>query len=148
MILLIVVLRPTRVGSLGLVVAVVVGSVCAVLLNLWVAAPVIQLRDIVDVPRGLPAPVLPSLVDVPFLLIPAVSLAFIGLVQGAAVSAGIPTVDGKPANTNRDFIGQGAGNLAVGRLPGHAGRRVDVGLVAHRRRPARRRGSRSSSRAR
>lgn len=117
-ILLIVVLRPTRVGTLGLVVAVVVGSVCAVLLNLWVADAVIQLRDLVDVPRGLPSPVLPSLVDVPMLVVPAVSLAFIGLVQGAAVSAGIPTVDGRPANTNRDFIGQGTGNLVSGLFQG------------------------------
>ncbi|MHC2998467.1 SulP family inorganic anion transporter [Microbacterium sp. HJ5] len=117
-ILLIVVLRPTRVGSLGLVVAVVAGSVCAVLLNLWVGDPVAQLRDIVDVPRGLPAPVLPSVADIPVLLVPAVSLAFIGLVQGAAVSAGIPTTDGRPANANRDFIGQGAGNVVSGLFQG------------------------------
>lgn len=117
-ILLIVVLQPTRVGSLGLVVAVVVGSVCAVLLNLWVGDPVIQLRELVDVPRGLPAPVLPSLADIPFLIVPAVSLAFIGLIQGAAVSAAIPTVDGRPAKTNRDFIGQGAGNIVAGVFQG------------------------------
>ena len=117
-ILLIVVLRPTRVGSLGLVVAVVAGSVCAVLLNLWVADPVAQLRDIVDVPRGLPAPVLPSVADIPVLIIPAISLAFIGLVQGAAVSAGIPTPDGRPADANRDFMGQGVGNVASGLFQG------------------------------
>jgi SulP family sulfate permease len=117
-ILLIVVLRPTRVGSLGLVVAVIAGSVCAVLLNLWVGDPVAQLRDIVDVPRGLPAPVLPSVADIPVLIIPAVSLAFIGLVQGAAVSAGIPTADGRPADANRDFIGQGAGNVVSGLFQG------------------------------
>ncbi|MFE7845675.1 SulP family inorganic anion transporter [Microbacterium sp. NPDC057407] len=113
-VLLIVVLRTTRIGSLGLVIAVVVGSVCALLLNLWVADPVIQLRDIVDVPRGLPAPALPSVPDIPYLIVPAISLAFIGLVQGAAVSAGIPTADGRPADTNRDFIGQGAGNIVSG----------------------------------
>jgi SulP family sulfate permease len=117
-ILLIVVLRPTRVGSLGLVAAVVVGSICAALLNLWVSDPVTQLRDIVEVPRGLPAPVLPSLADVPALIVPAVSLAFIGLVQGAAVSAGIPTADGRPADTNRDFIGQGMGNIVSGLMRG------------------------------
>lgn len=117
-ILFIIVLRTTRVGSLGLVIAVVAGSVCAVLLNLWVSDPVVQLRDIVDVPRGLPAPVLPSLSDVPVLIVPAISLAFIGLVQGAAVSAGIPTSDGRPANANRDFIGQGAGNLLSGLFQG------------------------------
>ncbi len=117
-ILIIVVLRPTRVGSLGLVVAVVAGSVCAAVLNLWVGDPAGQLRDIVDVPRGLPAPVLPSIADVPALIVPAISLAFIGLVQGAAVSAGIPTVDGRPADANRDFIGQGAGNLVAGVFQG------------------------------
>lgn len=117
-ILLIVVLRPTRVGTMGLVVAVVVGSGCAVLLNLWVREGVVLLRDIVDVPRALPAPVLPSLGDIPYLIVPAISLAFIGLIQGAAVSAGIPTADGRPANTNRDFIGQGAGNLVSGLFQG------------------------------
>ncbi|WP_374311756.1 SulP family inorganic anion transporter [Microbacterium sp.] len=117
-ILVIVVLLPTRVGSMGLVIAVVLGSVCAVVLNLWVADPVVLLKDIVDVPRGLPAPVLPNVADVPALIIPALSLAFIGLVQGAAVSAGIPTRDGKPADANRDFLGQGIGNVVSGLFQG------------------------------
>lgn len=110
----IVVLQPTRVGSLSLVVAVVLGSVAAWLLNLWVAGPVVVLDDMVDVPRGLPAPVLPSFDDIVYLAIPAVSLAFVGLVQGAGVSAGIPTPDGKPADASRDFIGQGVGNVVAG----------------------------------
>lgn len=117
-ILIIVVLLPTRVGSMGLVIAVVVGSVCAVLLNLWVPNSVVLLRDIVDVPRGLPAPVLPSIADTPNLLIPALSLTFIGLVQGAAVSAGIPTADGRRADANRDFMGQGLGNVVSGLFQG------------------------------
>ncbi|MCW3493095.1 SulP family inorganic anion transporter [Microbacterium sp. SSM24] len=117
-ILIIVVLLPTRLGSMGLVVAVVSGSIVAVVLNLWVADPVVLLRDIVEVPRGLPVPVLPSVADMPALIIPALSLAFIGLVQGAAVSAGIPTKDGRPADPNRDFIGQGIGNLVSGIFQG------------------------------
>jgi SulP family sulfate permease len=115
---LIYVFRLTPVGSLGLVVAVVLGSGLAVLMNNWLANPVLLLNDIVDVPQGLPAPVLPNIEDVLFLLIPAFSLAFVGVVQGAAVSAGLPTPDGKPANTSRDFIGQGAGNLASGLFQG------------------------------
>ena len=110
--------RWTPVGSLGLVVAVVLGSGLAVLANVWLDAPVVLLNDIVDVPRGLPAPVLPNVEDVLFLLVPAFSLAFIGVVQGAAVSGSLPTPDGKPANTSRDFIGQGAGNLASGIFQG------------------------------
>jgi SulP family sulfate permease len=110
--------RPTRLGSLSLVLAVIVGSAAAALLNLWVGHPALLLDDIVDVPRSLPVPVLPDLADAPNLLIPAVSLAFIGLVQGAAVSAGIPTPDGRRVDTNRDFIGQGAGNIVSGLFQG------------------------------
>lgn len=110
--------RITPVGSLGLVLAVIIGSLLAALLNIWASPPVQQLQDIVDVPSGLPAPVLPSIIDVPFLLLPAISLAFVGLIQGAAVSAGLPTPDGKPADMSRDFIGQGAGNIAAGIFQG------------------------------
>lgn len=117
-VLVIVVFRPTRLGGLSLVVAVVVGSAAGALLNLWVGNPALLLRDIVDVPRSLPTPVLPDLGDVPALALPALSLAFIGLVQGAAVSAGIPTANGRPADANRDFIGQGAGNLVSGLFQG------------------------------
>lgn len=117
-ILAILLLQQTRMGSFGLVVAVVVGSICAALLNLWVPSPVVVLHDIVDVPSGLPLPVMPSLDDVPYLLLPAISLAFVGLVQGAGVSAGIPTPDGKPADASRDFIGQGVGNVVAGLFRG------------------------------
>ncbi|SDG54659.1 SulP family inorganic anion transporter [Microbacterium pygmaeum] len=110
--------RITPVGSLGLVLAVIIGSLLAALLNIWAGPPVQQLQDIVDVPSGLPAPVLPSIIDVPFLLLPAISLAFVGLIQGAAVSPGLPTPDGKPADMSRDFIGQGAGNIAAGIFQG------------------------------
>ncbi|MFK4837283.1 SulP family inorganic anion transporter [Microbacterium sp. ZW T2_14] len=113
-VLVIVLLQATRVGALGLVVAVVVGSICAALLDLWVARPVTLLRDLVDVPAALPTPVLPSLADVPFLLVPAISLAFVAMVQGAGVSAGIPTPDGKRSDASRDFIGQGVGNIVSG----------------------------------
>jgi SulP family sulfate permease len=110
--------RLTPVGSLGLVIAVVLGSGMAVLLNVWLADPVLLLDDIVDVPQGLPAPVLPNIEDVVFLLIPAFSLAFVGVVQGAAVSAGLPTAGGKPADTSRDFVGQGAGSILSGIFQG------------------------------
>lgn len=110
--------RLTPVGSLGLVIAVVLGSGMAVLLNVWLADPVLLLDDIVEVPAGLPVPVLPNLEDVVFLLIPAFSLAFVGVIQGAAVGAGLPTPGGKPADTSRDFVGQGAGNIVSGLFQG------------------------------
>ncbi|SDH35032.1 sulfate permease, SulP family [Leifsonia sp. 98AMF] len=117
-ILTIVVLQRTPVGGFGLVIAVVVGSLTAAALNLWVDARVPLLGDIVVVPAGLPLPTLPSIGDVPYLLIPAVSLALVGLIQGAGVSAGIPTATGRPANASRDFIGQGVGNIVSGLFRG------------------------------
>ncbi len=117
-ILVIALLQHTRIGPLGLVVAVVLGSLSAVLLNLWGSRPVVVLNDLVEVPAALPLPVLPSIDDLFFVALPAVSLAFVAMVQGAAVSAGVPTPDGKPANASRDFIAQGAGNILSGLFRG------------------------------
>jgi len=118
-ILIIVCLQPTRFRSLGLVVAVIVASVCGMMLALWMGTPVAFLRDVVDVPRGLPAPVLPQSDDVLYLIVPACSLAFVGIVQGAGVSASLPTAAGRPrADASRDIIGQGVGNIVSGLFRG------------------------------
>ncbi|MGW9629499.1 SulP family inorganic anion transporter [Agromyces sp. NPDC055520] len=114
---LIVVLTRTPLRSLGLVVAVAVGSVLAWVLN-ENGFGVAVVADIAEIPSGLPMPVLPVLEDVAFLLLPAASLAFVGIVQGAAVSAGVPNADGRPADPNRDFVGQGVGNLVAGLFQG------------------------------
>jgi SulP family sulfate permease len=114
---LIIVLRRTRLGALGMVVAIVLGSALAAIFHLFDVE--IQLvGNIAEVPRSLPLPVLPSIVDIPFLLIPAFSLAFVGLVQGAAVTSGFPNPDGSASDISQDFIGQGAGNIASGVLQG------------------------------
>jgi SulP family sulfate permease len=110
----IVLLQRTRLGAMGLVVAVVLGSALASWFRWAFGADVQIVSDIADVPHALPLPVLPSLSDVPGLLVPALSLAFIGLVQGAAVSAGIPNPDGRASDPSRDFIGQGVGNVVAG----------------------------------
>lgn len=110
---LIVGLQRTRLGALGLVVAVVAGSLVAALAN-----DVTVVRDITEIPRGLPFVRLPSLPDVPALLVPAMSLAFVGLVQGAAVSTAYPNGDGAPPDTSRDFLGQGVGNVVAGLFQG------------------------------
>jgi len=117
--LIIVCLQSTPFSSLGLVIAVIVGSGCGVLLGLWMGAPVSFLRDVVEVPRGLPAPVLPQIDDVLYLIVPACSLAFVGIVQGAGVSASIPSSDGRGSpDASRDIIGQGVGNIASGLFRG------------------------------
>src|SRR5262245_1845328 len=112
---LIILLERTPFGQLGMVVAVVATSAAAVVLG-W--SGVDQLDDIADVPRALPGLVLPQLDLVIPLLIPAASLAFVGLVQGAAISANYPNLDGTYPNASRDFIGQGAANVASGLFHG------------------------------
>ena len=114
---LIVVLQRTRLGALGLVVAVAVGSALAALFNA-VDRDVAVIGDIANVPGTLPFITAPRLGEVLGLLLPAASLAFVGLVQGAAVSAGFPNVDGRPSDVSQDFVGQGAGNIMSGLFQG------------------------------
>ena len=116
-IVLIVVLQRTRLGPLGLVVAVFLGSALGALFRFF-DFDIVQVRDIAEVPRSLPLPTLPVLRDVAVLIIPAISLAFVGLVQGAGVSAGFPNEDGSPQDESQDFIGQGAGNVVAGLFQG------------------------------
>lgn len=111
---LIVVLTRTRLQALGLVVAIAAASALAALFTYAFGWDVLTVDDVADVPTGLPAPVLPSLGDVPELLLPAFSLAFVGLVQGAAVAGSVPNADGKPADPSRNFVGQGVGSIVAG----------------------------------
>jgi SulP family sulfate permease len=113
-IVLIVLLERTKLGALGMVVAIVATSGAVVALG-WDVA---QLRDIADVPRSLPFPVMPLWGAIPALLIPALSLAFIGLVQGAGISANFPNPDGSYPDASQDFVGQGIANIAVGVFQG------------------------------
>jgi len=112
---LIVLLERSRLGSIGLVVAVLVTSAAALVLG-WDG--VATLNDLGVVPRTLPRPVTPMLVLVPSLLVPALSLAFVGLVQGASISANFPNEDGSFPDVSRDFVGQGVANVAAGVLQG------------------------------
>jgi len=111
---LIILLERTRLGSLGLVVAVIVTSAVAVALGWGVAT----LNDLGVVLGSLPRLELPALTLVPALLVPALSLAFVGLVQGASISANYPNPDGTYPDSSRDFVGQGAANVASGLLQG------------------------------
>ncbi|WP_418276568.1 SulP family inorganic anion transporter [Isoptericola jiangsuensis] len=110
---LIVLLERTRLGALGMVGAVVLGSLLAFLLE---SVPV--LSDITEVPSGLPPFTLPDVTLVPELLVAAASLTFVGLVQGAAISASTPNPDGRYPDPSGDFRGQGIANIASGVLSG------------------------------
>lgn len=112
---LIVVLERTPLRSLGLVVAVIATSASVHLLG-W--EQVATLNDLGVTLSGLPRPELPLLSVVPALLVPAVSLAFVGLVQGAGISANFLNTDGTYPDPSRDFLGQGVANVASGLLQG------------------------------
>jgi SulP family sulfate permease len=76
--------------------------------------------DVASIPRSLPRLMLPDASLFLSLLLPAFSVAIIGLVQGAGVSQGTPNPDGRYPDVSRDFLGQGAANIAtslVGGIP-------------------------------
>jgi SulP family sulfate permease len=114
-IILILTLERTRLGAMGMVVAMIVASLLAPLFG---AGAVAQVNDIAVIPSSLPRPALPPLSTIPHLLIPALSLAFVGLVQGAAISRSYVNADGKYPNASGDFVGQGAANLVSGLFQG------------------------------
>jgi len=107
---LILLLERTRAGPLGLVLAVIVTSAGTAALG-W--STVATVNDLGAIPRSLPLPQVPMLGLVPSLLVPALSLTFVGLVQGAGISANFPNPGGSP-DASRDFIGQGAANVIAG----------------------------------
>jgi SulP family sulfate permease len=113
-IVMIVLFERTKLGPLGMVVGIVVGSALVPILGWQVA----QLNDIADIPSSLPLPMMPQWSAMFSLIIPALSLAFIGLVQGAGISANFLDEDGNYPDASRDFVGQGAANIAVGFFQG------------------------------
>ncbi len=113
-IILIVILGRTKLGPLGMVVAIIIGSAVPALLGSDVA----MLSSIADIPRALPWITMPDFGSIPTLIIPAFSLAFIGLVQGAGISSNFVNPDGEYPDASRDFIGQGAANVVAGLFQG------------------------------
>ena len=108
------------------IIAIAVATVLLVVLSLpalstaaqFAAVPTVG--GIAAIPRELPQLALPQLSLVLSLWLPALSIAIIGLVQGAGVSQGTPNPDGRYPQVSRDFLGQGAANMAtslVGGIP-------------------------------
>lgn len=115
---LILLLERTALRALGLVVAIAVTSALAAGLRAWTGAEVAVLADVTDIPAALPTVSLPDVGLVLTLLVPAASLTFVGLVQGAAISATVPNPDGRYGDASGDFRGQGVANIASGLLHG------------------------------
>ncbi|MBK6863592.1 MAG: SulP family inorganic anion transporter [Ideonella sp.] len=108
------------------IIAIAVATVLMVLLTLPAVPTAAQFAvvptvgGISAIPRELPQLALPQLSLVLSLWLPALSIAIIGLVQGAGVSQGTPNPDGRYPDVSRDFLGQGAANMAtslVGGIP-------------------------------
>ena len=106
---LILLLERTRVGALGLVIAVIAVSAVVALIQ---APGIATLNDLGIDAMTLPSLTLPAAGDVVALLLPAAALAFVGLVQGAGISSAFPNSDGRRGDASRDFTGQGIANVA------------------------------------
>jgi SulP family sulfate permease len=114
-VVLILVFNRTRLRNFSMLLGMVFASAAVVVFG-WQAVD--QVGDVAQIPGGLPLPALPDLSLVPELIAPAISLAIIGLVQGAGVSKAYPNPDGNYPDISRDFTGQGAANAAAGLFQG------------------------------
>ncbi|HKY42564.1 MAG TPA: SulP family inorganic anion transporter [Pyrinomonadaceae bacterium] len=106
----------TRLGSFGGLVAIIIPSTLVALFGL---DSVQIVRDVGDIPSGIPMPHLPSFSALSFeVLTGALAVAVVTLVQGAGVSQSVPNPDGSRRSMSRDFVAQGAANAASGLFRG------------------------------
>lgn len=110
-----VVLQRTRLRGISALVAIAVPSVLIWLFNL---ESVETVRDLGEIPRGIPIPSLPSFAHFFDIISGAFAVALIVLVQGAGVSQSVPNPDGSKRRMSRDFIAQGLSNVVSGLFRG------------------------------
>ena len=111
----ILVFQKTRLHKIALILAMICAGLLAALMN---RPSIALLASIAGFSGGLPAPALPDLTALPELIIPALSLAIVGLSVSAGISQSYPEPDGSVPDSSRDFIGQGAANIAAGLFQG------------------------------
>ncbi|MFI0354969.1 SulP family inorganic anion transporter [Actinomadura sp. 9N407] len=113
---ILVALKRTRWAIAGTMLALAVPTGMVMLAG---AGGVARVEDAGAIPGGFPLPHLPGLAPLSLNLMGgALAIALIVLVQGTGVAESVPGKDGKPSDTNRDFIAQGVGNLAAGLFRG------------------------------
>ncbi len=121
---LIVLLLFTPWRKFAFIIAIVISTTLLAVLSLPgnEAAPswsmVRNVGDVATISRALPQLALPTPRLLITMLLPALSLAIIGLIQGAGISQGFPNPDGKYPDVSRDFFGQGAANIGVSLVNG------------------------------
>ncbi len=120
----IVLLLRSRLSKFAFVIAIGIATALLAVLALPALDPgqawhsVRIVRDVSSIPRSLPGLSLPQPSLLLPMLVPALSVAIIGLVQGAGVSQAYPNPDGRFPDVSRDFLGQGAANVATGLVGG------------------------------
>jgi SulP family sulfate permease len=105
----------TRIGRFGALIAI---AVPALLVSLFGWKDVALVRDIGRIPRGFPSPISPGWGGALALVPAALSLAAVTLIQGAGVSQSVPMPRGRRRSPARDFVAQGAANVASGFFQG------------------------------
>ena len=107
---LILLLGRGKLAPVSAIIALVVPTVVLVVAGVHGVATV---NDSGVIPSGLPTPSLPHLRDLNFGVITgAMAIVAIILVQGAGVAESAPNPDGSRSSSNRNFVAQGAGNIA------------------------------------
>jgi SulP family sulfate permease len=99
----------TRLSTFAFPIALVVSTLVVNVAGIGIA----MVGDTASIPSTLPRLVLPQLSGLVNFLVPALSVAIVGLIQGVGISKAVPNPGGVYSNINRDFIGQGAGNAAA-----------------------------------
>lgn len=110
-ILLILFFNRSKWKQFSFIIALILASLIVPLFD-W--ADVTQVVDVSTLPDILPRPIIPDFSFIPALIMPAISIAIVGLVQGAGIGQSYPNPDGEYPDASQDFIGQGAANIAAG----------------------------------
>jgi SulP family sulfate permease len=112
---IVVVVSRTRLAPVAALAAVVLPTLGVIALS---ADSVLRVSDAGAIPHGLPPVGIPRLGDITFsVLTGALAVAAIVLVQGSGVAQSAPNIEGA-SDTNRDFVAQGAGNIAASLIGG------------------------------
>ncbi|WP_105566770.1 SulP family inorganic anion transporter [Microbacterium halophytorum] len=70
--------------------------------------------DIAAIPRSLPPFTLPDLGSLPVLVAGSFAIALVALAQASGIGAAVPNPDGTRTDISKDFVAQGAANVAGG----------------------------------
>lgn len=114
--LLLLALARTRAAPYSALISLIIPSVAVAV---WGSASIQLVRDVGEIPQGLPMPALPRLSDLSLGVVSgAVAVAALVLIQGAGVSEAAPNPDASRSDPNEDFIAQGVGNVLAGLFRG------------------------------